>query len=77
MVPGIKHLFARNYMEKCLKDILEIQELIDIILCVLLMHMINNSHYMLILVESVVVKKHHQIIQQYWNYQSQGNPETG
>ena len=29
-------------MEKCLKNLLEMKELIDIILCVILMHMKNN-----------------------------------
>ena len=43
VVPGITHLFVRNYMEMCLKDLLEMQELKDIISCVLLMHNKNWS----------------------------------
>ena len=42
VVPGITHLFVRNHMEICLKDLLEMQELTDIISCVILMHMKNN-----------------------------------
>ena len=42
MVPGITHLFVKIYMEKFLKSLLEMQELIDIILCVILMHTKNN-----------------------------------
>ena len=37
-----------KYMEQCLENILEMQELKDLILRVILMHMINNSHHMLI-----------------------------
>ena len=58
MVPGITHLFVQNYTEQCLKSTLEIQELKDIILCVLLMNMINNSHNMLIMVAAVVAIQH-------------------
>ena len=45
MVPGITHSFVQNYMEQCLKNILEMQELTNIILYILLMHMRNNSPY--------------------------------
>ena len=37
MVPGITHIFVKSYMEQCLKNILDMQELTDIILYVLLM----------------------------------------
>ena len=42
MVPGITHIFVRNYMETCLRDLLKMQELIDTISCVLFMHMKKN-----------------------------------
>ena len=59
MVPDIKHIFVKNYMEQCFKYILEIQELTDIILCVILMHMINNSHNLFIIVSVVLVIHYH------------------
>ena len=43
MVPGITHLFVKNNMEKCLNNSLEIQELTDIISCILLMYKNNPS----------------------------------
>ena len=43
MFPDITHLFVKNYMENCLKNLLEMQELTDIISCVILMHMKNNT----------------------------------
>ena len=43
MVPGITHIFVKKYMEECLKDSLEMQELTDIKSCVLLMHIKNNT----------------------------------
>ena len=61
MVPVITYLFVQNYMEQCLQNKLEMQELIYVILCVLLMHMINNSHNILMAVSVVVVKQYHQI----------------
>ena len=61
MVPGITHIFLQNYMEQCLKHILEIQELTDILLCVLLMHIRKNSHHMLITASTVVIRHCHQI----------------
>ena len=58
MEPGTTYIFVQNYTEQCLKSTLEIQELKDIILCVLLMNMINNSHNMLIMVAAVVAIQH-------------------
>ena len=58
MEPGTTYIFVQNYTEHCLKSTLEIQELKDIILCVLLMNMINNSHNMLIMVAAVVAIQH-------------------
>ena len=46
-----------------MKNILLMQELIDIILCVLLMHMGNNIHNLLMKSEAVVGNKYHQIKQ--------------
>ena len=46
------------------ENILEMQELIDIILCVLLMRMINNIHNMLMMLSVVVVKQYIKIQQQ-------------
>ena len=40
------HIPVQNYMEKCLKNILEMQKLKYIILYVLLIHTRNNSHHM-------------------------------
>ena len=40
--PGYTTYICKNYMEKCLIYLLEIQELTDIISCVILMHMKNN-----------------------------------
>ena len=51
-------------MEQCVKNVLEIQELTDIISCVLLMHIRNISHNMLMIVGEVVVMCHYQIEQQ-------------
>ena len=51
-------------MENCLRDLLEIQDLKDIISCVLLMHMkksINN----LVMMAAEVGVVHYQQIQQY------------
>ena len=47
VVPGITYLFVKNYMEMCLRDLLEMQEPTDIILCVILMHMkkTNSSEH--------------------------------
>ena len=48
MIPGITHPFVKSYMENCLKNSLKMQELKDIISCVLLVHMKNNNpseHY--------------------------------
>ena len=50
-------------MEQCLKNTLEIQDLKDIILYVILIHIRNISHNMLMTVAEVVVTKYHQIQQ--------------
>ena len=36
MVRGITHIFVKNYIKTCLKNLLETQELTDIISCVLM-----------------------------------------
>ena len=55
---------CKNYMEQCLKNILEMQELTDIILFVIFMHMIKNRHHMLMTLAAVMVTKYRQI----WQY---------
>ena len=67
MVHGITYLFVRNYIEKCLRDLSEIQELIDIILCVPLMH-IKKSINNLVMMTVVVGVFHYQQIQQQKHY---------
>ena len=49
VVPGIIYLFVKNHVEKNLKNLLEIKELTDIILCVPLMHMKNIIHQNMIM----------------------------
>ena len=46
---------CKNYAEQCLKSLLKMQELIDIISCTLLMQMRRSSHHHLMMVEAVVV----------------------
>ena len=55
VVPIITHIFVRNYMEICLRDLLEMQELIDIISCVLLMHMKNSINNIVVMAAEVGV----------------------
>ena len=55
---------CKNYMEQCWKNLLEMQELTDIISCVLLMHMKNIIHYILMMVAAVLVMHYNQIKQQ-------------
>ena len=64
VVPGITNLFVRNYMEKCLRDLLEIQKLTDIISCVLLLHMKNSIDRLVVMAAAVGVVHYHQIQQQ-------------
>ena len=64
MFPGITHIFVQNYTEQCLINILEMQELTDKIICVLLMHMRNNSQIMFMMVAAVVLIHFPQIRQQ-------------
>ena len=63
MVPGITHIFVKNYTEQCLKNILEMQELTDIISCVILIHTRNSSNNILMTVLSMVVTRYYQIKQ--------------
>ena len=64
VVPGITHIFVRIYMENCLSDLLEIQEITDIISCVILMHMKKSINNIVIMSEAVGVVHYHQIQQQ-------------
>ena len=41
--PWYNTFICKNYMGKCLKNLLEMQELEDVISCVLLMHMKKNT----------------------------------
>ena len=68
VVPGITHIFARNYTEKCLRDLLEIQELTDIILFVLLMHTKKSTYYIVMTAAAVGVLHYYQIKQhKHWS----------
>ena len=62
--PWYNTYICKNYVEQCLKNLLEIQELTDIIPCLILMHMRNSSHRILMIIEAVVVICCHQIQQQ-------------
>ena len=59
MVPGITHIFVQNYVEQCLKNVLEMKELTDIILYFLLMHMRNNGYNILMAIVVMVVIQYH------------------
>ena len=61
---GITHLFVRNYIENCLRDLLEMKDLTDIILRVLLMHMKKSINNLVIMVASVGFFHYQQIQQQ-------------
>ena len=61
MVHGITHRFVKRYTEQCLKNILEMQELIDIIICVTLVHTRNRNYHLYIAVAEVVVMHNHKI----------------
>ena len=67
MVPGIKNLFVRNYIEKCLRDLLEMQEMTDIISYVLLIH-IKNSMNNFVMKKSEVGFVHYHQIKQHKHY---------
>ena len=64
MVPGKTHIFVRNYMDKYLRDLLEMQELTDIISCALLMHMKNRIHHLVMVATAVGFVHYHNIQQQ-------------
>ena len=53
--PWYNTYICKNYMETCLKDLLEIQELKDIKSCVILMHMEKIIHHNMIMEEALVV----------------------
>ena len=59
MVPDITHIFVQNYMEQYLKNILGMQEITDITLRILLVHMRNNSHHLLMIVAAAVLMHYH------------------
>ena len=63
VVHGITHIFVSNYMGKCLRDLLEMQELTDIISCVLLIHMKNRINNIVMMAATVGVVRYHQIQQ--------------
>ena len=67
VVPGITYIFVRNYMEMFLKDLLEIQELTDIMSCVLLMHMKKSINNLVMMAAAVGVVHYHKI-QQHKDY---------
>ena len=62
--PWYNIYICKNYMEKCLKIVLEMQELTDINLRVILMKIRNISHNMLMTVSVVEVMHYHQMRQQ-------------
>ena len=64
VVHDITHLFVRNYMEKCLRYLLEKQELTDIISCVLLMHMKNRINHLAMMVAAMGIIHYPKIQQQ-------------
>ena len=57
IVPGITYLFSQNCMVQCLKYILEMKILTDIISFVLLIYMGKNSHNMLMNLAVVVINQ--------------------
>ena len=64
MVPGITHIFVKNYMKYYLKNLLEVQELKDIISCVLLIHMKYIIRHNFMMASAVLVIHSHQIQKQ-------------
>ena len=67
MVPGIIHIFVRNYMDKFLGDLLEMQELADIISCVLLMSKKKSIYNLVMMAEAAGVIHYHKIQQkEHW-----------
>ena len=61
--PWYNTSICKKYMETCLKNSLEMQELTDIISCVLLMHMKKIIRHHVIMEAAVVVIYYHQIQQ--------------
>ena len=62
--PWYNTSICKKYMEQCLNNLLEMQELTYIISCGLLMHMININHNIFMMVASLVVM-HYSQIQKY------------
>ena len=61
--PWYNTSICKNLHGNCLRDLLEIQELTDIISCVLLMHMKNSINHLVMMLDSVGVFHYHQIQQ--------------
>ena len=67
VVHVITHIFVRNEMEMCLRDLLEMQELTDIISCVPLMNMEKSINNILMMAAAVGVFHYHKTQQQkHW-----------
>ena len=65
--PWYNTSIQKNYMEKCLRGLLEMQELKYIISCVLLMNMKNSINHLVMMAAAVGVVHCHQIQQQkHW-----------
>ena len=56
--PWYNTFICKKYMEKCLKNLLEMKELTDIISCVLLIHMKKIHQNMMMKAEVVVIQYH-------------------
>ena len=74
MVHGITHLFARNYIENYLRYLLEMQELIRIISCVILMHMKDKINHLAVMMEAAVGVVRYQQIKQQKHYNCSFQP---
>ena len=68
--PWYNTFICKNYMENCLKNLLEMQELTDIISFVVLMNMIKGIHQNMMMREVVVAIQYHLIKQQKNYFQS-------
>ena len=67
VVPGIANIFLRNYMENCLRDLSEMQELTDIISYILLMQIKKSIYHLVMMAAEVGVVQYHQIQQKkHW-----------
>ena len=62
--PWYNTYICKNYMKTCLKNLLEMQELTDIISCVIFMHMKKLIHQNTMMEAAVVVIHYHKIKKQ-------------